>query len=70
MFSRFLKTEVLLDQGRNFNAKLKKAGVSTEFMIEPFQPHDYFTMDTQISQARKAYRRIGDWIKKQEGYKI
>jgi len=62
--------EVLLDQGRDFAKKVRAAGVPFEFHIEPFMPHDYFTMDTEVVRARKIYKKFGEWIRKNEGYKV
>ncbi|UZJ53408.1 hypothetical protein CBS101457_002728 [Exobasidium rhododendri] len=57
--------ECLVDEGRDFVQRAKKAGATITYVVAPLQPHDFFTLPTALPHSRKIYRGFRDWAKKQ-----
>ena len=53
----------LRDEGDEYAAKLKQAGVSVTYRTFPGQFHGFFTMGKLLEQANVAAREIGAWLK-------
>jgi acetyl esterase len=53
----------LRDEGDEYAAKLKQAGVSVTYRTFPGQFHGFFTMGKLLEQANVAARDIGAWLK-------
>jgi acetyl esterase len=54
----------LRDEGDEYAAKLKQAGVAVTYRTFPGQFHGFFTMGKLLEQANVAAREIGTWLKK------
>jgi acetyl esterase len=53
----------LRDEGDEYAAKLKQAGISVTYRTFPGQFHGFFTMGKLLEQANVAARDIGAWLK-------
>jgi acetyl esterase len=53
----------LRDEGDEYAAKLKQAGVPVTYRTFPGQFHGFFTMGKLLEQANVAAREIGAWLK-------
>jgi len=53
----------LRDEGNEYAAKLKQAGVPVTYRTFPGQFHGFFTMGKLLEQANVAAREIGAWLK-------
>jgi acetyl esterase len=53
----------LRDEGDEYAARLKEAGVSVTYRHFPGQFHGFFTMGKLLNQANVAAREIGAWLK-------
>ena len=53
----------LRDEGDEYAARLKAAGVPVTYKHFPGQFHGFFTMGKLLLQANVAAREIGDWLK-------
>jgi acetyl esterase len=53
----------LRDEGAEYAAKLKQAGIPVTYRTFPGQFHGFFTMGKLLEQANVAAREIGAWLK-------
>ena len=53
----------LRDEGDEYAARLKQAGVSVTYKHFPGQFHGFFTMGKLLPQANVAVSEIGAWLK-------